>query len=160
MLIKINKLKEYAITPVYAQFGDAGADLSYCSDFENERDTILLPGQRKLFGTGIALEIPYGFVGLVHPRSGLAAKKGLTVLNAPGTIDCGYRGEIKVNLINLSDEDQIIKPGDRIAQLVIQQIVYASFIQVDSLSETARSINGHGSTGDTHLANIERTKVV
>lgn len=127
---------------VYAMEGDAGADLRTREAVE------LAPFQRALVPTGIALALPAGYVGLVHPRSGLAVKQGVTVLNAPGTIDAGYRGEIKVPLINL-DPDQTVRfqPGDRIAQLVIQRYVQARFIPATRLPGSARSSQGFGSTG-------------
>lgn len=98
--------------------------------------------------TGIAIALPEGYVGLVHPRSGLAAKAGLSIVNAPGTIDSGYRGEIKVCLINLDRETPIqLERGDRIAQLVIQRVEQAEFVVVDEFEATSRSDSGHGSTG-------------
>lgn len=126
----------------YAMPGDAGVDLMTREPIE------LTPFQRALVPTGIALALPSGYVGLVHPRSGLAIKQGVTVLNAPGTIDAGYRGEIKVPLINL-DPDKTVRfsAGDRIAQLVIQRFVQASFIPATRLPDSARSSNGFGSTG-------------
>jgi dUTP pyrophosphatase len=128
--------------PVYAHPGDAGADLVAAADVE------LAPGERKLVPTGIALALPEGYVGLVHPRSGLAARLGVTVLNAPGTVDAGYRGEIFVNLVN---HDPVatakIARGDRIAQLLVQRVARAVFAVVDELPGTARGADGHGSTG-------------
>ena len=109
------------------------------------------PGQRSLVGTGIAMAVPVGKVGLVHPRSGLAVKKGLSIVNAPGTIDAGYRGEVKINLINLDPQETIsISRGERIAQLLIQEVSLCDVVAVDSieqLGETARGSGGHGSTG-------------
>ena len=128
--------------PGYARPGDAGADLYAAAD------VTLAPGQRELVGTGVALAIPEGYVGLVHPRSGLAAKHGVTVLNAPGTVDAGYRGEIRVNLVNTDATTPVtLRRGDRIAQLVVQQVAFAGFREVDALSESARGTAGHGSTG-------------
>ncbi|WP_184841988.1 dUTP diphosphatase [Allocatelliglobosispora scoriae] len=128
--------------PAYAHPGDAGADLHAAESVE------LAPGERRLVRTGIAIELPVGFVGLVHPRSGLAAKLGVTLLNAPGTVDAGYRGEILVNLIN---HDRVatatISRGDRIAQLVIQRVEAAQFHRVAELGDSARGDGGHGSTG-------------
>lgn len=133
---------EGASTPEYAHRGDAGADL--CSTEE----VTLAPGQRALVGTGIRLALPLGLAAFVHPRSGLAVKHGITVLNAPGTIDAGYRGEVKVPLINLDPEEtRTIAVGDRIAQLVIQPVIRAEFARVDSLDETGRGEGGFGSTG-------------
>ncbi|PZP01387.1 MAG: dUTP diphosphatase [Corynebacterium urealyticum] len=124
---------------------DAGIDL-YSAE-----DITLNPGQRSLVGTGIAMAVPVGKVGLVHPRSGLAVKKGLSIVNAPGTIDAGYRGEVKVNLINLDPQETIsISRGERIAQLLIQEVSLCDVVAVDSieqLGETARGTGGHGSTG-------------
>lgn len=128
--------------PRYAHEGDAGADL--CA----REDVTLAPGERALVPTGVSLALPPGHVGLVHPRSGLAAKRGLSIVNAPGTVDAGYRGEIQVCLINLDPGAPIeIKRGDRIAQLVIQEVVRARFIEVDSLPDSDRGAGGHGSTG-------------
>lgn len=128
--------------PSYAHPGDAGADLV------TTVDVTLAPGERELVPTGVALALPDGFVGLVHPRSGLAAKHGLSIVNAPGTVDSGYRGEIKVCLINLDPREPIVlRRGDRIAQLVVQRVERARFVEVDSLSQTVRGEGGHGSTG-------------
>ncbi|GAA0722618.1 dUTP diphosphatase [Dactylosporangium roseum] len=128
--------------PAYAHPGDAGADLVAAESVE------LAPGERALVRTGIAIALPEGHVGLVHPRSGLAARLGVTVLNAPGTVDAGYRGEILVNLVN---HDRVttakISRGDRIAQLVIQRVERAHFHVVDDLPDTVRGAGGHGSTG-------------
>jgi len=141
MLIKTLKLNSDARLPAYAKAGDAGADL--CS----AHATTLLPGEFKLIPTGIALAIPLGYVGLIHPRSGLAAKHGVTVLNTPGTIDSGFRGEIKVILINHSKEVYNIERGERIAQLVIQKVEGAFFEPTDELDATDRGNGGFGSTG-------------
>ncbi|GAA0435646.1 dUTP diphosphatase [Actinoplanes capillaceus] len=128
--------------PAYAHPGDAGADLFAAEEAE------LVPGARAKVRTGIAIALPDGFVGLVHPRSGLAARLGVTVLNAPGTVDAGYRGEILVNLINHDRQNTVkISRGDRIAQLVVQRVERAVFHQVDTLDDTARGAGGHGSTG-------------
>ncbi|MBO3736062.1 dUTP diphosphatase [Actinoplanes flavus] len=128
--------------PAYAHPGDAGADLFAAEEVE------LLPGARAKVRTGIAIALPDGFAGLVHPRSGLAARLGVTVLNAPGTVDAGYRGEILVNLINHDRHNTVkISRGDRIAQLVVQRVERAVFQQVDTLDDTARGAGGHGSTG-------------
>lgn len=126
----------------YAHAGDAGADLRTTQDFT------LRPFQRALVPTGVAIALPAGYVALVHPRSGLAAKQGVTVLNAPGTVDAGYRGEIKVPLINLDPENTVqFHKGDRIAQMVIQRYVEAQFIPASKLPESDRSDKGFGSTG-------------
>lgn len=128
--------------PSYAQPGDAGADLRTTIDFA------LDPGERKLIPTGVALALPFGTVGLIHPRSGLAAKLGLTIVNAPATIDAGYRGEIFVCLLNTDRDTAIeLKRGDRIAQLVIQRIEIADFRVVEELPESVRGTGGFGSTG-------------
>jgi dUTP pyrophosphatase len=128
--------------PGYALPGDAGADLTAAEDVE------LAPFQRALVGTGVAVAIPEGYAGFVHPRSGLAHRLGLSMVNAPGTIDAGYRGEIKVNLINLDPTQPIVlHRGDRIAQLVVQPVVRARFVPVDELPTSDRGESGHGSTG-------------
>ncbi|MDO4607202.1 MAG: dUTP diphosphatase [Bowdeniella nasicola] len=139
--IRVRLLHPDACAPQRAHLGDAGADLVSVDD------VVLTPGQRAVVGTGIAIEIPVGWVGLVHPRSGLAARYGVTVLNTPGTIDAGYRGEIKVILYNAGSEPVEIARGDRIAQLVIQQVELARFTVVEELSDTARAEGGFGSTG-------------
>ena len=126
----------------YAHAGDAGADL------RTTEEVTLKPFQRALVPTGVAIALPAGYVALVHPRSGLAVKQGVTVLNAPGTIDAGYRGEIKVPLINLDPERAVtFHPGDRIAQLVIQRYVEAKFIEAQTLPGSDRAERGFGSTG-------------
>ena len=128
--------------PSYAHPGDAGADLV------TPVDVTLAPGERTLVPTGIALALPDGYVGLVHPRSGLAARHGLSIVNAPGTVDAGYRGEIKVLLVNLDRSTPItLRRGDRIAQLVVQRFERAAFEEVDSLDESVRGAGGYGSTG-------------
>ncbi len=128
--------------PAYAHDGDAGADLLA------RVDVTLSPGQRALVPTGVALALPLGYAGFVHPRSGLAARHGISIVNAPGTVDAGYRGEILVNLVNLDPEHEFtIHRGDRIAQLVVQRVARAAFVEVDSLDETVRGDTGHGSTG-------------
>ena len=133
--------------PSRAHDGDAGIDLYSAEDVE------LAPGQRALVATGVAVAIPYGMVGLVHPRSGLAARLGLSIVNSPGTIDAGYRGEIKVALINLDLVTPIVvHRGDRIAQLLVQRIELVDVVEVSSfdeagLAETSRGHGGHGSSG-------------
>ncbi|MDF0531303.1 dUTP diphosphatase [Tsukamurella sp. 8F] len=128
--------------PERAHPGDAGVDLYSAVDIT------LAPGDRALVGTGVALALPLGTVGLVHPRSGLAARHGLTVVNTPGTIDAGYRGEIKVCLLNTDRDTPIdIARGDRIAQLLVQRVELPEFEEVDSLDETARGAGGYGSSG-------------
>lgn len=140
--VKIRRLDKDLPLPVRAHRGDAGADLFATAD------VVLAPGERALVGTGIALALPLGTVGLVHPRSGLAAREGLSIVNAPGTIDADYRGEVKVCLINLDRDTPItITRGMRIAQLVIQRVELVDFVEVDELDETVRGEGGHGSTG-------------
>ncbi|MDY6052061.1 MAG: dUTP diphosphatase [Rothia sp. (in: high G+C Gram-positive bacteria)] len=140
--IDIKMLDEGLEPPAYAQPGDAGADL------RSRLTLTLAPGERALVPTGVAIALPEGYVGLVHPRSGLAAKHGITIVNAPGTVDSGYRGELMVSLLN-TDRSQpfTIERGDRIAQLVIQRFESAIFNVVESLSETERGSAGFGSTG-------------
>lgn len=140
--VRVKRLHCDAVIPRRAHADDAGVDLS------SIEDVVLAPGQRVLVGTGIAVALPVGTVGLVHPRSGLAFKKGLSIVNAPGTIDAGYRGEVKVCLINLDPDNEIsIAKGDRIAQLVVQKVELSPMVEVDELDQTARGEGGHGSTG-------------
>ena len=128
--------------PSYAHPGDAGADL------QTTVDLTLGPGERALVPTGVSIALPEGYVALVHPRSGLAARHGLSIVNTPGTVDAGYRGEIKVMLINHDRLDTVhLKRGDRIAQLVIQRYERARFVVVDALPESVRGQGGYGSTG-------------
>ena len=127
--------------PVYAKPGDAGADL------RSNTAVTIAAGERSLVPTGVSIALPAGFVGLVHPRSGLAAKHGITVLNTPGTIDAGYRGEIMVILYNSSNTDFEVAVGDRIAQLLIQTVETAKFVAVEKLPETERGETGFGSSG-------------
>lgn len=128
--------------PAYAKPGDAGADLRSRIDFELE------PGERALVPTGVAIALPEGYVGLVHPRSGLATKNGITIVNAPGTVDSGYRGELMVTLLNTDKTKSFhVQRGDRIAQLVIQKYKHATFTVVDELEQTERGSSGFGSSG-------------
>jgi dUTP diphosphatase len=128
--------------PRYAHPGDAGADL--CSAVE----VTIAAGERVLVPTGVAIALPPGHAGFVHPRSGLAARHGISIVNAPGTVDEGYRGEILVNLVNLDPVLPFtVRRGDRIAQLVVQRVERPRFVAVDSLTETSRGDTGHGSTG-------------
>lgn len=129
------------LMPSYAKPGDAGADL------RSRIETVLPAGTRLTVPTGVSIALPNGYVGLVHPRSGLSAKYGITVLNSPGTVDAGYRGEISVTLFNSSTEDFPIAIGDRIAQLVIQQVEIAKFVRVETLPDSPRGTGGFGSTG-------------
>jgi dUTP pyrophosphatase len=140
--IALQRLDPDLPPPAYAHPGDAGADLLTTVDLT------LAPGERALVPTGIAIALPRGYVALVHPRSGLAARHGLSIVNTPGTVDAGYRGEIKVLLINLDPREAItLRRGDRIAQLVIQRVETARFVDVDVLPESVRGTGGYGSTG-------------
>jgi dUTP pyrophosphatase len=128
--------------PAYAHPGDAGADLM------TTVDVTLAPGERALVPTGISIAFPEGYVALVHPRSGLAARHGLSLVNTPGTIDAGYRGEIKVLLVNHDLTEPVeLRRGDRVAQLVFQRVERAVLTEVDALPESVRGIGGYGSTG-------------
>jgi len=140
--VLLSRLDPGVPVPSYARPGDAGADLVTTSDVRIE------PGERAVVGTGIAIALPEGYAGFVHPRSGLAARAGLSVVNTPGTIDAGYRGEIKVCLVNHDLREPIeLSRGDRIAQLVVQRVETAIFTEVDELPETERGAGGYGSTG-------------
>lgn len=140
--VAIRRLDEGLPLPRYAHPGDAGADLAIAIDCE------LAPGERRLVPTGVAVAIPDGYVGLVHPRSGLAFRNGLTIVNAPGTVDSGYRGEIQVCLLNTDTSVPItLHRGDFIAQLVIQRVERARFVEVEELPPSERGVGGHGSTG-------------
>ena len=130
--------------PAYAHPGDAGADLHAAAD------VTLAPGQRSLVPTGIALALPEGYVGLVHPRSGLAARHGISIVNAPGTIDAGYRGEVRVCLVNTDrDVEFVVRRGDRIAQLVVQRCETATFEEVRDVADLGDSDRGDGGYGST-----------
>ncbi|AGF72646.1 dUTP diphosphatase [Corynebacterium halotolerans] len=140
--VRVHRLDPELPLPKRAHPGDAGADLYSTHDVE------LAPGERTLVGTGVAVALPLGTVGLVHPRSGLAAREGLSIVNAPGTVDAGYRGEIKVCLINLDPRETVrITRGMRIAQLVVQRVELVDFLEVNELDDTERGAGGHGSTG-------------
>lgn len=140
--VAVRRLDPDLPLPAYAHPGDAGADLVAAAEVE------IAPGERVLVGTGVAIALPEGYVGLVHPRSGLAARLGVTVLNAPGTVDAGYRGEIMVILVNHDRTKSVkIRRGDRIAQLVVQRVDRAHFHVVDELPDSVRGAGGHGSTG-------------
>lgn len=132
-----------AVVPCYKTAGAAGADV--CALLDDK--VVLKPGERTILPTGLFFEIPQGYEIQVRPRSGLAAKNGVTVLNTPGTIDSDYRGELKVILINLGDSDFEVSSGDRIAQIVVAPVTLGNFIQVESISETERGTGGFGSTG-------------
>ena len=140
--ISLVRLDPELPAPSYAHPGDAGADL------HSAVEVTLQPGERALVPTGIALALPEGLVALVHPRSGLAARHGISIVNAPGTIDSGYRGEVKVCLVNTDrSEPFTVLRGDRIAQLVIQRFETAEFVEVVDLPPSARGEGGYGSTG-------------
>lgn len=141
MKVKVKILNGMDSMPQRAHDTDVGYDLKSAETFT------LWPGERRLVGTGFAIGMESDLVALVHPRSGLAHKNGVTVLNAPGTIDSGYTGEIKVNLINLGDAAVHVKTGDKIAQLLFQKVEHPTFNVVHELSRTDRGENGHGSTG-------------
>ena len=154
VVIPIRRLDKDLPLPQYAHPGDAGADLVAAEDAE------LVPGARAAVRTGIAVAIPDGYVGLVHPRSGLAARLGVTVLNAPGTVDAGYRGEILVILVNHDRDNPVkISRGDRIAQLVVQRVERAAFHEVDELDDTPRGSGRHGSTGGHRALPTQQTQV-
>jgi dUTP pyrophosphatase len=145
--VAIRRLDEGLALPAYAHPHDAGADLCSVEDFE------LGPGERRLVGTGVALALPPGLAGFVHPRSGLAARHGISIVNAPGTVDAGYRGEIKVCLVNTDRRESFrIRRGDRIAQLVIQPVLQVQFEPVAELPESVRGSGGYGSTGGFEAA--------
>ncbi|MDP8968969.1 MAG: dUTP diphosphatase [Actinomycetota bacterium] len=141
-LLRVKLLDRGLPAPGYAHPGDAGLDL------RAREDVHLQPGQRAVVATGVAVALPPGHVGLVHPRSGLAARHGVALVNAPGTVDAGYRGEIKVVLVNLDRAEPVsLSRGDRIAQLVIQRVETVRVVEVHDLPETARGEGGFGSTG-------------
>jgi dUTP pyrophosphatase len=140
--VLIKRLDPDLPVPVYAHPGDAGADL--CA----AEEVTLAPGERALVRTGVAIALPDGYAAFVHPRSGLATKYGVTIVNAPGTVDAGYRGEIKVTLLNTDREHPVsFQRGDRIAQLIIQRVERAVFHEADELPGSARGDGGFGSTG-------------
>ena len=140
-LIGVKKLREDAMLPEYANYGDAGADI-----FASE-EVVIKPNSRALIKTGIALEIPDLTEVQIRSRSGLALKNGIHVLNSPGTIDCGYRGEIGVILYNSSNEEFTVTKNMKIAQIVVKPVLQANFLEVETLSRTDRGIGGFGSTG-------------
>jgi dUTP pyrophosphatase len=139
--------------PSYAHPGDAGADLVA------SEEAVLAPGERATVGTGVAIALPEGYVAFVVPRSGLAARHGITIVNSPGTVDAGYRGEIRVTLLNTdSAEDYTVRPGDRIAQLVVLPIPTVRFVPVSTLPGSARGTRGFGSTGYADPARKDTTQ--
>lgn len=140
--LKVQRLDKELPLPEYAYPGDAGLDLVAAEE------VVLLPGERSLIPTGIALAIPEGYAGFVQPRSGLALKQGLTLVNTPGLIDSHYRGEVKLIALNTDKEHSItLKRGDRVAQLVIQAVPVVELVECESLDETERSAGGFGSSG-------------
>ena len=141
--VRFRRLRPGAQVPRYMSAGAAGMDLAAAAD----GPVILEPGARVAVPTGLAIEIPPGFEGQVRPRSGLARSQGVTILNAPGTIDSDYRGEVAVLLVNLGDKVHIIQPGDRVAQLVISPVTSAELEEVTELSGTERGSGGFGHTG-------------
>jgi dUTP pyrophosphatase len=141
--VRFQRLRPGALAPRYMSAGAAGLDLASAAD---EAITVAA-GARVAVPTGLAFEIPHGFEGQVRPRSGLARKVGITVANAPGTIDSDYRGEVQVLLVNLGDAAHVIQPGDRIAQLVIAPVVVAELEEATSLGDTVRGAGGFGHTG-------------
>jgi dUTP pyrophosphatase len=140
--VKIVNRSQHAV-PAYATSGASGMDLKASIN----EDIVLQPLERTLVPTGLFIELPEGFEAQIRPRSGLAIKQGLTCLNTPGTIDADYRGEIKVILINLSNEAQTVHNGDRVAQMVIQKVEIISWVPVEELGETVRAAGGFGHTG-------------
>lgn len=142
-VIAVKKLQENAILPVYGSEFAAGADLYALPD----GDVVILPGETKLIRTGLAMEIPVGYAGLIYARSGLATKRGLAPANKVGVIDADYRGEVMVALYNQSDAAQTVAAGERIAQLVVTPFLKVEFETADELSDTARGGGGFGSTG-------------
>jgi dUTP pyrophosphatase len=140
--VLITRLDPSIPLPVYAKGGDAGADIV------SRIEVTLLPGERALVPTGISIALPDGYVALVHPRSGLAIKHGVTMVNTPGTVDAGYRGELQCIMINHDPKESItFRKGDRIAQLVIQKVERAEFVEVEELPGSGRGSGGFGSTG-------------
>ncbi|WP_151526813.1 dUTP diphosphatase [Serinicoccus kebangsaanensis] len=140
--VALRRLDPDLPVPTQARPGDAGVDLHAREELH------LAPGERALVGTGVAIAVPEGYAAFVHPRSGLAARHGLTIVNAPGTVDSGYRGEILVNLLNTDPREGVdVQRGDRIAQLVLQQVARPVFTEVDDLGASARGDGGHGHTG-------------
>lgn len=140
--VLLTRLDPGVPVPSYARPGDAGADLVTTSD------VVIPPGERTVVGTGVAIALPEGYAAFVHPRSGLAARVGLSVVNTPGTVDSGYRGEIRICLVNHDLRDAVeLRRGDRIAQLIVQRVEHAVFREVGELPESPRGAGGYGSTG-------------
>ena len=145
MQLKIKRVRDNKDLPLLAYQSEFSSGLDLYADVE--KDVILPINQRSLIATGIAIEIPAGFEAQIRPRSGLAIKKGISLVNSPGTIDADYRGEIKVIIINHGEEDFLIQRGDRIAQMVICPVIKAEIVEVEELSDTVRGEGGFGSTG-------------
>ena len=140
--LPVRRLREDAVLPERAYAGDAGLDLAACERVE------LAPGQRAVVGTGLAVAIPEGHAGFVQPRSGLADRHGISIVNAPGLIDSGYRGELKVILLNTDAAERfVVEPGMRIAQLVVLELPELELVELDELPATERGARGHGSSG-------------
>ena len=140
--LPVRRLRPDAVVPERAYAGDAGLDLASCERLE------LAPGERATVGTGLAVAIPEGYAGFVQPRSGLAMKHGITIVNAPGLVDSGYRGELRVVLLNTDREQPfVVEPGMRIAQLVILQVPPVELVEVDELPDSERGADGFGSSG-------------
>ena len=139
--LRIKRLQPDVELPSYAHPGDAGLDI------RSAEEAVLQPGERRLIGTGLAMALPEGYAAFVQPRSGLAARHGISIVNTPGLIDCHYRGEVKVILVNLGGEPFRVKKGDRIAQMVIQRVERAEVLEVEELEDTSRGEGGFGSTG-------------
>ena len=140
--LPIQRLRPDAVIPDRAYDGDAGLDLSACDRVE------LAPGERAVVGTGLAVAIPEGHAGFVQPRSGLADRHGISIVNSPGLIDSGYRGELKVILLNTDDEHRfVVEPGMRIAQLVVLEVPQLELVELEELPATERGVRGHGSSG-------------
>lgn len=140
--VLLHRLDDALPIPGRAHPGDAGVDL------HARADVTLAPGQRSLVGTGVAIALPDGYAAFTHPRSGLAARHGITIVNAPGTIDAGYRGEIMINLLNTdATEPFTVQRGDRIAQLIVQPVSVVAFTEVSSLPGSDRGTSGHGASG-------------
>ena len=140
--LAVKKVRDGAVVPARAYAGDAGLDLAACERVE------LAPGARALVPTGLAVAIPDGYAGYVQPRSGLAAKHGISIVNTPGLVDSGYRGELLVNLVNHDDAQAfVVEPGMRIAQLVILQVPPVELVEVDELPDSERGADGFGSSG-------------
>jgi dUTP pyrophosphatase len=149
--VLVRRLDDGVPLPAYAQPGDAGADIVTTIDIDLE------PGERAVVPTGIAIAVPEGYAAFVHPRSGLAARAGMALVNAPGTIDAGYRGELKVIVINLDPRRTLsLHRGDRIAQLVLQRVEMGRFVEVTELPDSVRGQDGHGSTGGADALRSDR----